>query len=199
MLDAARIALLGYEGPLMTTALGPATLAGATFLQSGERTLGDPGAVRDLPMLLAEGLVEHLGIMAERVPGARQHVLLREDAVAAVHEGRIPTPSGRRRYDPLPAPEVGMLWRILMVALEDYGLEPESVTVGVGADLHLLRAARDAAASAAWPSLRAACRRCPPTPGAPCGRASPRPATTAPCSSWSWIRARVATSVPSWR
>src|SRR5699024_1354961 len=42
MLDAARIALLGYQGPLMTTALGPATLAGATFLQSGERTLGDP-------------------------------------------------------------------------------------------------------------------------------------------------------------
>lgn len=144
MLDAARIALLGYQGPLMTTALGPATLAGATFLQSGERTLGDPGAVRDLPMLLAEGLVEHLGVMAERVPGARQHVLLREDAVAAVHEGRIPTPSGRRRYDPVPAPEVGMLWRILMVALEDYGLGPESVTVGVGADLRLLRAAREA-------------------------------------------------------
>src|SRR5699024_5535956 len=102
------------------------------------------GAARDLPALLAEGLVERLGVMAERVPGARQHVLLREDAVAAVHEGRIPTPSGRRRYDPVPAPEVGMLWRILMVALEDYGLGPESVTVGVGADLRLLRAAREA-------------------------------------------------------
>src|SRR5699024_3081644 len=118
MLDAARIALLGYEGPLMTTALGPATLA--------------------------EGLGDRRGGMAERVPGARQHVLLREDAVAAVHEGRIPTPSGRRRYDPVPAPEIGTLWRILMVALEEYGLGPDSVTVGVGADLRLLRAAREA-------------------------------------------------------
>ncbi|WP_245810344.1 hypothetical protein [Brachybacterium massiliense] len=101
MLDAARIALLGYEGPLMTTALGPATLSGATFLQSGERTLGDPGAVRDLPMLLAEGLVDHLATLQERVPGAQLHVLLREDAVAAVHEGRIPTPSGRRHSTPI--------------------------------------------------------------------------------------------------
>lgn len=42
MLDAARIALLGYEGPLMTTALGPATLAGATFLQSGSAPSATP-------------------------------------------------------------------------------------------------------------------------------------------------------------
>lgn len=144
MLDAARIALFGYEGPLMTTALGPATLAGATFLQSGERTLGDPGAVRDLPMLLAEGLVDHLGALQERVPGAQLRVLLREDAVAAIHEGRIPTPSGRSRYAPIPAPEIGMLWRFLVVALEEYGLGAESLTLGVGADIALLRAARDA-------------------------------------------------------
>lgn len=146
MLDAARIALLGYEGALMTTALGPATLSGATFLQSGERTLGDPGAVRDLPMLLAEGLVGHLTSLQERVPGAQLHVLLREDAVAAVHQGQIPTPSGRRRYAPLPAPEIGVLWSCLFVALEDYGLDANSVTLGVGADISLLRAARDAGA-----------------------------------------------------
>ncbi|MGO1227531.1 hypothetical protein [Brachybacterium sp.] len=146
MLDAARIALLGYEGPLMTTALGPATLSGATFLQSGERTLGDPGAVRDLPMLLAEGLVDHLTSLHDRVPGAQLHVLLREDAVAAVHQGRIPTPSGRRRYAPIPAPEIGVLWRCLFVALEEYGLDASSVTLGAGADISLLRAARDAGA-----------------------------------------------------
>ncbi|MGP9539625.1 hypothetical protein ACT3SP_16615 [Brachybacterium sp. AOP43-C2-M15] len=158
MLDAARIALLGYEGPLMTSALGPATLAGATFLQSGERTLADPGAVRDLPMLLAEGLVEHLSTLHERVPGAPLHVLLREDAVAAVHEGRIPTPSGRRRYAPIPAPDIGVLWRCLFVALEEYGLPAESVTLGVGADIALLRAARDAGAR----RMAIAPRRLPP-------------------------------------
>lgn len=143
-LDAARIALLGYEGLLTTTALGPATLSAATYLQSGERTLGDPGAVRDLPMLLAEGLADHLAAVAERVPGAHRHLLLREDAVAGVHEGRIPTPSGRRRYAPLAAPEIGMLWRSLVVALESVGLGADAITFGVGADATLLRAARDA-------------------------------------------------------
>lgn len=143
-LDAARIALLGYEGPLMTTTLGPATLSAATFLNSGERTLGDPGAVRDLPLLLAEGLIDQLDELRERVPGARPHLLLREDAVAGVHEGRIPTPSGRRRYPALGAPEIGMLWRSLTAALSDYGLDADSVTVGVGADVRLLRAAREA-------------------------------------------------------
>lgn len=146
VLDAARIAWLGFEGTVMATTLGPATLAGATFLQSGERTLADPGAVRDLPMLLAEGLVDHLTELRERVPGGHQHVLVREDAVAAIHQGRIPTPSGRRRYDPLPAPEIAVLWRSLYVALEDYGLDARDVTLGVGADIALLRAAREAGA-----------------------------------------------------
>jgi len=146
MLDAARIAWLGYEGPVVTTTLGPATLSGATFLQSGERTLADRGAVRDLPFLLAEGLVGHLTALRERVPGGQQRVLLREDAVAAIHEGRIPTPSGRRRYDPVPAPEIGALWRSLYVALEDYGIDAREVTLGVGAHIDLLRAARDAGA-----------------------------------------------------
>ncbi|WP_422114878.1 hypothetical protein [Brachybacterium sp. UNK5269] len=146
MLDAARIALLGYEGPLMLTALGPATLAGATFLHSGERTLGDPGAVRDLPLLLAEGLIEHLGRLREHVPGAQPHLLLREDAVAGIHTGRIPTPSGRRRYPAIPAPDLGMLWGSLLAALEQEGLPADSITLGVGADVELLRAARDAGA-----------------------------------------------------
>lgn len=144
MLGAARIALHGYEGPLMTTALGPATLTASTFLQSGERTLGDPGAVRDLPILLAEGLVEHLERVRDHVPGAKQHVLLREDAVAAVHEGRIPTPSGRRRYDPVPADVIGRLWRRLVVSLEDFGLSADEITLGIGANIELLRAARGA-------------------------------------------------------
>src|SRR5699024_348919 len=113
-----------------------------------------------------EGLVDHLGVMAERVPGARQHVLLREDAVAAVHEGRIPTPSGRRRYDPVPAPEIGTLWRILMVALEEYGLGPDSVPVGGGADLRLLRAPRDPGVG----RMPIAPRRLPPLAAEP-GRA----------------------------
>ena len=40
--------------------------------------------------------------------------------------------SGRRRYAPIPAPEIGVLWRSLFVALEDFGLGADSVTLGVG-------------------------------------------------------------------
>lgn len=145
--DAARIALYGYQGPLMISALGPATLAAASFLSTGERTLSDPGAVRDLPMLLAEGIAEHLDTIRERVPGARPHLLLREDAVAGVLAGNIPTPSGRSRYRPIPAPEIGILWRCLIAALEETGaLGAEEITLGVGADSGLLSAAREAGA-----------------------------------------------------
>lgn len=143
-LDAARIALLGYEGPLAVTAMGPVTLAAATFLPSGERTLADRGAVRDLPMLLAEGLGEHLALLRERVPGARPHLLLREDAVNAVVEGRIPTPSGRRAYPAVPAPEAGTLWQCLMAGLRSSSvLDPESITLGIGTDVTVLRTARE--------------------------------------------------------
>lgn len=147
LIDAARIALYGYEGPVMVTALGPASLAASTFLSSGERTLSDPGAVRDLPMLLAEGLTEQLDLIRDRVPGAQPQLLLREDAVAAVVAGRIPTPSGRRRYPPIPAPEVGTLWRCLVAALGETGsLGAEDITLGVGADAALITAAREAGA-----------------------------------------------------
>ena len=181
MLDAARIALLGYEGPLMTTALGPGTLAGATFLQSGERTLGDRGAVRDLPMLLAEGLVEHLAAswpsaFPERVPtcccartpcrrctqggSPRRRAPTQLSGGSGSRDGDAVAQSGRRAG--------GRRTRAGMI------------TVGVGA---ISPAARSPATpgSVGWPSLRAACRRCRPTPAARCGRVSPRPATTAPC------------------
>lgn len=143
-LDAARIALLGYEGPLTVTAMGPVTLAAATFLPSGERTLADRGAVRDLPMLLAEGLGEHLTSLRDRVPGATPHLLVREDAVNAVVAGSIPTPSGRRTYPAIPAPEAGTLWQCLMAGLRSASeLDPGSITLGIGTDVTVLRTARE--------------------------------------------------------
>lgn len=166
MLDAARIALLGYEGPLQSTVLGPATLAASTFVATGERTLSDTGAVRDLPLLLAEGLAEHLHALRERVPGAAPHLLVREDAVAAVVAGSIPTPSGRRRYDPVPPARVALLWQSLLEALRTgAGLDPAQVTLGVGADARLFAEARTAGAR----RLALAPRRLPALAGA--GRA----------------------------
>lgn len=129
----ARFALLGLEGSLRLTALGPVTLAAASFLALGERTLADPGAVRDLPVLLAEGIAAQAAAVRERVPGVRVGVLVREDALGAVVAGRVPTPSGRDRYRPLPLPELGALWTTLLEVLGSAGgLLPEDVTLVVG-------------------------------------------------------------------
>ncbi|MCL6423753.1 hypothetical protein Bequi_10200 [Brachybacterium sp. JHP9] len=147
--EAAQIGLLGWEGPLAVTALGPLTLAAATFLSSGERTLADRGALRDLPHLLADGLAGQIADLRERVPGARPRVLLREDAAGAVLHGQVRVPSGYRTYDPLPADEIGLLWRALLEALRTQaGLEAGEITLAAGSDRALLETARRASAAA---------------------------------------------------
>lgn len=146
----ARIALLGYEGPLASTVLGPLTLAAATYLPGGERALADRGAVRDLPLLLAEGLAEHRAVVRDRVPGAVPALLVREDAVAAVHAGRIPTVSGYRRHAPLAAPEIGARWQDLREALgAAMGAPTGAPTLALPPEADLIRAAR----AAGWTRL----------------------------------------------
>jgi len=150
LLDAARIALLEYSGPLVTTALGPLTLAAATFLPSGERTLADTGALRDLPSLLAEGLAERIALVTDRVPGATPAVLVREDGVGAVHRGTVPTASGYRRHRALAAPEIGARWQTLREELTAAsGLDASGLTLALPADADLIAAAR----TAGWRSL----------------------------------------------
>ncbi|PWH05412.1 hypothetical protein DEO23_12575 [Brachybacterium endophyticum] len=147
VLEAARIALLGYEGPLQVSALGPLTLAASTFLASGERTLSDRGALRDLPHLLAEGLAGEVAAVRSHVPGADVHLHLDDSAAMPVLAGRIPTPSGYRRYPALPAPEIGGLWQVLLEALgESADLDPGRITLAPGTEPSLLGAARTAGA-----------------------------------------------------
>lgn len=148
LLEAARIALHGYEGGLVVTALGPLTLAAATFLGSGERTLADRGALRDLPHLLAEGIAEHLDAVRSHVPGARPCLLIRDGAALALARGAIPTPSEYRRYPALPVPDIGEIWRSLLEDLLAHaGLTAQDVTLAPSSDTALLRAARTAGAS----------------------------------------------------
>lgn len=141
-LEAARIALYGYEGPLTVTALGPLTLAAGAHLASGQRVLADRGAVRDLPELLAEGIVTEIAELAERVPGSRPHVLIREDHADGVARGRIRVPSGRGSYPALPAAEIGPLWQRLREAL------PTQMTLAAAPGTDLLAAARAAGITA---------------------------------------------------
>lgn len=143
LLDAARIAFLGHDGVLSLSVIGPATLGAAAHLPTGQRLLADPGALRDLPGMLAEGLREQTALLRERVPSADPHVLLREDHVDAVHAGHVRTPSGRGRYPARRAHRIGDDWGQVLSALADAG---SSATLECGGDLELLRAARDAGA-----------------------------------------------------
>ncbi|WUX64393.1 methionine synthase [Streptomyces sp. NBC_01431] len=97
-LDALEEFAQGYTGPLKVQAVGPWTLAAALELRSGELSLGDPGACRDLAGSLAEGLRDHLADVRRRVPGARIVLQLDEPSLTAVLRGQIRTASGYRTH-----------------------------------------------------------------------------------------------------
>ncbi|MEV5278950.1 methionine synthase [Streptomyces sp. NPDC051994] len=97
-LDALEEFTQGYTGPLKVQAVGPWTLAAALELRSGELSLGDPGACRDLAGSLAEGLRDHLADVRRRVPGARIVLQLDEPSLTAVLRGQIRTASGYRTH-----------------------------------------------------------------------------------------------------
>lgn len=147
VLDAARIAWHGADGTIELTAIGPATLSAAAQLHSGERLLADVGAMRDLPLMLAEGLRSRLEQVREQHPEASLHVLLREEHVDAVHRGAVRTASGRGRYPVHSAAQLSERWAALLGAIGDQH-DDVTVTLECGRSADLLRAARDAGATA---------------------------------------------------
>lgn len=107
--DALAEAADGYRGPLLTTVTGPWTLAGAIWLQRGERIACDLGAARDLAASLAEGVAEHVRTLQRLVPGAEVIVQFDEPGLPAALEGRLATVSGYgrlRAVEPYVAQEV---------------------------------------------------------------------------------------------
>ncbi|WP_405141217.1 methionine synthase [Sphaerisporangium sp. NBC_01403] len=94
----------GYEGPFKIQVCGPWTLAGAIELRYGDKTLADPGAVRDLTDSLAEGLAAHVAAVRARVPGAQVVVQVDEPGLPGVLAGTVPTASGFGRLAAVEAP-----------------------------------------------------------------------------------------------
>ncbi|MEU9884823.1 methionine synthase [Sphaerisporangium sp. NPDC051011] len=94
----------GYEGPLKIQVCGPWTLAATIELRHGDRTLADPGAVRDLADSLAEGLAAHVAAVRARVPGAQVLVQLDEPGLPGALAGTVPTASGFGRLAAVEAP-----------------------------------------------------------------------------------------------
>lgn len=85
---------------LKVQAAGPWTLTAGIELVRGHRVLTDPGALREFTASLAEGLAAHVTELARRT-GARIVVQLDEPSLPAVLAGRLPTPSGWGRVDPV--------------------------------------------------------------------------------------------------
>ncbi|WP_233510720.1 methionine synthase [Actinomadura craniellae] len=94
----------GYEGPFKIQVAGPWTLAAAVELRHGDRTLKDPGAVRDLIDSLAEGTARHVAEVRKRVPGAQVLLQVDEPGLPAALAGTVPTASGFARLPAVEAP-----------------------------------------------------------------------------------------------
>ena len=88
----------GYVGPLKLQVAGPWTLAANLRVTRGERAIADPGAACDIAQSLAQGIVEHLGVVSRLVPGARLVLQLDEPSLPAVLAGRLTTSSGFGRH-----------------------------------------------------------------------------------------------------
>jgi methionine synthase II (cobalamin-independent) len=69
-------------------------LAASIELGYGDRTLKDPGAVRDLIASLAEGVAAHVAAVRRRVPGAAMLLQLDEPGLPAALAGSVRTASG---------------------------------------------------------------------------------------------------------
>ncbi|MDH2427646.1 methionine synthase [Sphaerisporangium sp. TRM90804] len=103
-LDALEEIAHDYEGPLKIQACGPWTLAATIELRYGDKTLADPGAVRDLAASLAEGLAGHVAAVRARVPGATVLLQLDEPGLPGVLAGSVPTASGFGRLNAVEPP-----------------------------------------------------------------------------------------------
>lgn len=115
-LDALEVAALGYEGPLKVQVTGPWTLAAGLERSRGGRVLADKGARRDIAQSLADGVGEHLGDVARRVPGAVVVCQVDEPGLPAVLAGSVPTQSGFGRLGAVPAAEAETLLEEVLAA-----------------------------------------------------------------------------------
>ena len=102
-MDALAEEFASYEGPLTVTLVGPWTLVAGVEDRRGQRLLGDPGLVREVAAALAVTAADLVALLARAVPRARPRLQIDEPALDAVLRGRVPTPSGYRRYDAVSA------------------------------------------------------------------------------------------------
>jgi hypothetical protein len=110
----------GYEGTFKIQVCGPWTLAASIELKHGDRTLKDPGAVRDLIDSLAEGVAGHVADVRRRIPGADILLQIDEPSLPAALAGTVPTASGFARLPAVEGPVAEDGLRRLIEAVDAY-------------------------------------------------------------------------------
>lgn len=114
----------GYTGPLKVQVSGPWTLAATMERPRGDRVLADHGARRELAQSLAEGLIQHVADLAQRVPGAEVVVQVDEPALPAVLAAAVPTASGFGRHRSVDAPAACAALQQVTAAIAAAGARP---------------------------------------------------------------------------
>ena len=94
-LDALEEAAEHFDGSLKIRIVGPWSLAASIELPKGEKSLADPGAVRDIAASLAEGVKVHAAGIRKRIPKLHRLVVqVDEPLLPAVMAGELSTASG---------------------------------------------------------------------------------------------------------
>lgn len=141
---------IGHEsnvdrGPVLTSIVGPITLAAGVHVHNGEKLQSDHGARRELLQSWCSGVAEFIGDMARNTEGRGVVVHLDESELQRVLDGTIPTTSGYRTLRAIGRQEVRNALTDAVAACRDAG----AVEVAINTGRAEPRWARDIGADAA--------------------------------------------------
>lgn len=142
--------VIGHEsnvdrGPVLTSIVGPITLASGVHVHNGEKLQSDHGARRELLQSWCSGVAEFIGDMARNTEGRGVVVHLDESELQRVLDGTIPTASGYRTLRAIGRQEVRNALTDAVAACRDAG----AVEVAINTGRAEPRWARDIGADAA--------------------------------------------------
>ena len=135
----------GDRGPVLTTIVGPISLAAGVHVHNGEKLQSDHGARRELLQSWCSGVAEFIGAMARNTEGRGVVVHLDERELQRVLDGAIPTASGYRTLRAIGRQEV----RNALTDAVDACREAGAVEVAISTGRAEARWARDIGADAA--------------------------------------------------
>lgn len=120
----------GLAPPLVLELMGPISLMAGLALPSGEKTLIDHGARRDLAAALAGGAAEHVAHVRRACAPSSLTVIITEPDYARARGGRIPTVSGYQTIRSLGRDETRAHIGLMIEALQSSGVEEILLDLG---------------------------------------------------------------------